>query len=116
MLPGMPATSTAARRIAISLGDPSGIGPETVARALAARPQIDALVYGDAGVLARAAAAAGLPPPPARLVEAVTALAPGQVVPGRPNDAAARAQLAYLQAATDAVLDGRAAALVTAPI
>src|SRR5438270_414225 len=57
MLPGMPATSTAARRIAISLGDPSGIGPEIVARALAARPQIDALVYGDAGVLAPAAIA-----------------------------------------------------------
>ena len=44
-------------RIAISLGDPCGIGPEVVARALAARPGVDAVVYGDAGVLARAAAA-----------------------------------------------------------
>ena len=30
------------QRIAISLGDPCGIGPEVVARALAARPAVDA--------------------------------------------------------------------------
>ena len=36
-------------RIAISLGDPCGIGPEIVARALAARHDVDAVVYGDAG-------------------------------------------------------------------
>jgi 4-hydroxythreonine-4-phosphate dehydrogenase len=103
-------------RIAISLGDPCGIGPEIVARALAARPDVDAVVYGDTGVLARAAGAAGVPAPPADRVRGVTSLSPGDVPPGKPNDAAGQAQLAYLAAATTAALAGEVAALVTAPI
>jgi len=102
--------------IAISLGDPCGIGPEVVVRALAARPGVDAVVYGDPGVLARAASIAGVPAPaPARL-RAVTNLAPNEVPPGKPNDESGRAQLAYLAAATTAALAGEARALVTAPI
>ena len=104
------------RRIAISLGDPCGIGPEIVARALAARPDADVVVYGDVGVLARAAVAAGVPAPAADLIRAVTALSPGEVPPGKPNDEGGRAQLAYLAAATTAALAGEVAALVTAPI
>src|SRR5512138_3172781 len=103
-------------RIAISLGDPCGIGPEVVARALAARPELDTVVYGDAGVLARAAGAAGVAAPPADRIEAVTALSPGDVPPGKPNDEAGRAQLAYLAAATAAAVAGEVAGLVTAPI
>jgi 4-hydroxythreonine-4-phosphate dehydrogenase len=103
-------------RIGISLGDPTGIGPEVVARALAARPAIDAVVYGDLGVLARAAAQAGVAAPEPHRVLAITALAPEEVVAGQPGLAAARAQLAYLAAATDAALAGDIAALVTAPI
>jgi 4-hydroxythreonine-4-phosphate dehydrogenase len=101
--------------IAISLGDPAGIGPEVVARALAARADLPLTVYGDARVLARAARAAGVEPPPPARVQVVTNVA-DEVAPGRPNDASARAQLAYLEAATEAALSGRAAALVTAPI
>ena len=93
--------SMPSQRIAISLGDPCGIGPEVVARALAARPDVDAVVYGDAGVLARAAGAAGVPAPAADRVRAVTDLVPGDVPPGKPNDEGGRAQLAYLAAATD---------------
>jgi 4-hydroxy-L-threonine phosphate dehydrogenase PdxA len=37
-------TKKAGGRIAISLGDPCGIGPEIVARALAARPDLAAVV------------------------------------------------------------------------
>ena len=106
----------APRRIAISLGDPAGIGPEIVARALAARPGVDVVVYGDEGVLARAAAAAGVAVPPRERVRAVTKLAGDEVTFGKPSDAAGRAQLAYLAAATDAALAGEVAALVTAPI
>lgn len=105
-----------ARSIAISLGDPAGIGPEIIARAMAARPDLPLRVYGDVGVIERAAAACGLPAPdPARIV-AVTARAPGEITPGLPSDAAAIAQVAYLAAATDAMLAGEAVALVTAPI
>ena len=107
--------STSAR-IAISLGDPAGIGPEIVVRALAARPDADVIVFGDVGVLARAAEVARVAAPAAARIRAVTALAPAEVTPGQPNDAAGRAQLAYLVAATDAALAGEVAALVTAPI
>ena len=103
-------------RLAISLGDPCGIGPEIVARALAARPDVDAIVYGDTGVLTRAAGAAGVPAPAADRVRAVTSLSPGDVPPGKPNDEAGQAQLAYLAAATTAALAGEVSGLVTAPI
>jgi 4-hydroxythreonine-4-phosphate dehydrogenase len=102
--------------IAISLGDPAGIGAEIVVRALAERPDADVIVFGDHGVLARAAKAAGVAAPPAGSIRAVTALADDEIAPGRPNDASGRAQLAYLTAATDAALAGEVSALVTAPI
>jgi 4-hydroxythreonine-4-phosphate dehydrogenase len=102
--------------IGVSLGDPAGIGPEIVVRALAARPHLDVRVFGDVGVLRRAAQVIGVDPPSADRIDPITALGDTDVVPGRPNDAAGRAQLAYLRAATDAALAGRIAALVTAPI
>jgi 4-hydroxythreonine-4-phosphate dehydrogenase len=102
--------------IGISLGDPAGIGPEIVARALAARPQLDLRVYGDREVLMRAARQAGVPAPAPDVIWPVTSLAADAVTPGQPNDASARAQLAYLTAATDAALAGEISALVTAPI
>jgi 4-hydroxythreonine-4-phosphate dehydrogenase len=73
-------------------------------------------VFGDHGVLAAAATAAGVPPPPPERVRAVTALAPGAIVPGRPDALSGRAQVDYIVAATRAVLAGETAALVTAPI
>src|SRR3954463_6284617 len=103
-------------RIAISLGDPCGIGPEIVARALTARPDLDVVVYGDVKVLARAAGVTGVPALAADRIRAVTTLALGDVPPGSPNDEAGRAQLAYLAAATTAALAGEVAALVTAPM
>jgi 4-hydroxythreonine-4-phosphate dehydrogenase len=104
------------RPLAISLGDPAGIGPEIVVRALAERPAADVLVFGDPGVLERAAKIVGLAPPPSARVRGVTALAAAEVTPGQPNDASSRAQLAYLTAAVDAALAGEVRALVTAPI
>ena len=98
------------------MGDPAGIGPEIVVRALAVRPDLDVLVYGDTGVLARAAVVASVPAPTDARVRGVTSLGPTAVQPGRPGDAAGRAQLAYLAAATDAALAGEVAAIVTAPI
>ena len=102
--------------IGISLGDPAGIGPEVVVRALAARPTVPAVVYGDAGVLERAAGVAGVPALGRHQIVPVTNLGAGEIVAGQPNDVSGRAQLDYLNAATDAALAGRIAALVTAPI
>src|SRR5262245_36805569 len=102
--------------IAISLGEPAGIGPEVVARALAVRPELDVRVFGDPVVLVRAAERARVPRVRPDALQVVTTLRAEEVTPGRPNDASGRAQLAYLEAATDAVLAGQARALVTAPI
>ncbi len=100
----------------ISLGDPAGVGPEIVVRALALRPHLPAVVFGDRAVLERTARALDLPAPPASCVHAITRLTAEDVRPGRPNEASARAQVAYLAAATQAVLRGEIGALVTAPI
>jgi 4-hydroxythreonine-4-phosphate dehydrogenase len=103
-------------RLGISLGDPAGIGPEVTVMALAARPDQEVVVFGDRGVLARAARVAAVDLPPRVTVVPVTALAPHEVVPGHPNQASSHAQVSYLAAATRAALSGQVAALVTAPI
>jgi len=100
--------------IGISLGDPAGIGPEIVVRALEERPRLPVRVYGDPEILAAAAARLRLPAPPLARVRPVPAR--GEIVPGRPNLASAHAQLDALQAATDDALAGRISALCTAPI
>lgn len=102
--------------IGISLGDPAGIGPEIVARALAARPDLPVRVYGDAHLVEAAAAALGLPPPAPERIRSLGAAEPGAVVPGRPDLVSARAQLAYLEAAAGAACAGEIDALCTAPI
>lgn len=102
--------------IAISLGDPAGIGPEIVVRSLAQRPDLAVRVFGDRHVLDATADQLGLTRlPPAQVVD-VGATEPGEVTPGRPSIASARAQLAYLEAAVEAVTRGGAAGLCTAPI
>jgi 4-hydroxythreonine-4-phosphate dehydrogenase/1,2-dihydroxy-3,5-cyclohexadiene-1,4-dicarboxylate dehydrogenase len=55
--------SAAARRIALPVGDPNGIGPEIVLKALAAladEPRVRATVFGPPAVLERAAGVTGL--------------------------------------------------------
>lgn len=102
--------------LAISLGDPTGIGPEVVVKALALRPTLDVAVFGDIAVLNETAEICGIPLPPGLTVHAITHLAPANRQPGRPNVAAGHAQVAYLVAATKAALDGKVKGVVTAPI
>jgi 4-hydroxythreonine-4-phosphate dehydrogenase len=73
-------------------------------------------VFGDAGLLERAAKTVGVAAPSPPRVRTVTTLAPADVTPGKPNGASGLAQLAYLTAAVDAALAGEVRALVTAPI
>ncbi len=78
-------------RIAISLGDPSGVGPEVTAKALAAlRGELAPLVFGDPRVFARDLAgvalpvvAPGAPLPSGGALVAVTRLPAAAVRPGR---------------------------------
>src|SRR5262245_18580219 len=96
--------------LGITLGDPTGIGPEIVARALVEEGAGGVRVYGDRAILERAATLQGLALPSVEIVE-VGALA---CTPGQPNAESGRAQIAYLERAlADA---GSLEGLVTAPI
>ncbi|MDW8281267.1 MAG: 4-hydroxythreonine-4-phosphate dehydrogenase PdxA [Myxococcales bacterium] len=113
----------------ITLGDPTGVGPELLARLLC-DPQLRARwagaepvriwVYGDDGVLGRAAAAQGLRWPPRDLpglqLRAVTALRPAEARPGQPSLASGAAQVAYLEAAMADAAAGRVHGLCTGPL
>jgi 4-hydroxythreonine-4-phosphate dehydrogenase len=111
-------------RVAISLGDPSGIGAEVTAKALrAVRGELAPIVFGDPHVLSRELGGLGLTviapgdPPPARgALVRVGRLPRSALRPGRPAPAGGPAQLAYLEAAFAAVSRGEADALCTAPV
>jgi len=98
------------------MGCPAGIGPEIVVRALAERPSLPVTVFGDRGVLGRAAERVHLALPRGVEIVQVTSLSEDDVQPGLPSEITGRAQIDYLAAATDALVGGKASALVTAPI
>lgn len=118
-------------RVAITMGDPAGVGPEIAVKALAA-PEVYAVcrpvVYGDAAILLRAAAAvgerievvprdAGGDAAPGRiLLVPGPALSPAEVPFGRLSLPGSRAMAHYVRAAAEDVLSGRAGAVVTCPI
>jgi len=118
----------------ITMGDPTGVGPELILKALLAG-DLDACerplkVCGDAAVLARAACifdieaevvvrdarcwlrAAGR----SLEIDPVSTLPAGPLVYGRPDAAAGRAMADYVEEAARACLAGEAAGLVTCPI
>ena len=123
--------------LAVTMGDPAGVGPEVIVRALAdatvregARP----VVFGDRHVLDAATAVTGAVVPWQVVRDAKAAADPGIAASGRValvdmnmvdptlwawgrlSAAHGKAALAYLDAAMQAVDDGHAAGLVTAPI
>ncbi len=104
-------------RLALTVGDPAGIGPEIVLKALASteRPEGEWVVYGPLASLEDRASRFGLRAPAALGVEVVDAgggpFALGQVTAEGGRAAAS----AVLGAARDA-LAGRVAAIVTAPL
>jgi 4-hydroxythreonine-4-phosphate dehydrogenase len=99
-------------RIGLTLGDPSGIGPEVLCSAVAGlsdavRERL--VVFGDRGVVDRAGG---------RDLDVIecSSLGPDEARPGVPSLAGAVAQVAYLEAAVSAARSGTIAGLVTAPI
>lgn len=123
----------------ISMGDPAGIGPEIIARAVVQRPEllVDVVVCGDADVMQRAlalvagdrasagqrpvlAVVASVPDAPSAPAGALAlwqACAPlGTIEPGRISAASGRAAADCVVAAAGEVLAGRGRGLVTAPL
>ncbi len=103
--------------IALTLGDPAGVGPEIAAHVLAASGgAVDGRalrIYGPRAVLERALEATGKID---LAVDCVDTGLDGPWRPGTPSAAGGRAAIAAIEAATAACLRGECAALVTAPI
>lgn len=117
--------------IAISLGDPAGIGPELIVRAWAQRQAQELapfFVVGGCGVLQQAAEAIELDIP----VQLVASIAEAADVfdsalpvfgsmdcaytPGSPHEDGARLALASLEGATQLAVGGEVPAIATAPV
>ncbi|MES2717494.1 MAG: 4-hydroxythreonine-4-phosphate dehydrogenase PdxA [Pseudomonadota bacterium] len=129
--------SAEAGLLAITLGDPCGIGPETIAKAVAARATGPAVVVGDVAVLRRAVQQCGLLLPVARLAQPGDAwrAPPGCIAVWQPpglhdglshgladlpmgqvHAQAGQAAAACISAAATLALRREVAAIVTAPI
>lgn len=112
-------SSSSPLTVAISCGDPAGIGPEVLLRVLSEPPAgARYLVFGRPELFSALARELKLGPagPGVEWVEAGEAADAAAVRPGMSGEAAGRLQVASLAAALSAVLDGRAGALCTAPI
>ncbi len=89
--------------IAVTAGDPAGIGPE-ICSALAESPWAkDVVVIGDRGQIDQR-------------LDVVPVSYPAGIVPGKPDAANAGAILESLAIAVDGCRDGRFSAMVTAPV
>jgi 4-hydroxythreonine-4-phosphate dehydrogenase len=121
------------RVLALTLGDPAGIGPEIVARTLAesaADTRAHGVAVGDAEVLRRAAAVSGLDVEIREVTDFATQPGGTGVIDvldidvvgdrplqwGRVDAVAGLAALTAIEVATRAALDGQIAGMVTAPI
>ncbi|MEZ6152823.1 MAG: 4-hydroxythreonine-4-phosphate dehydrogenase PdxA [Pirellulaceae bacterium] len=123
-------------RIGLTMGDPAGVGPELVLRALASREIADLcqlVVFGDYAVLQACAAQTGLALPEVDLLQAsdlarfpkslrTSAVVNLQAIErsafeiAQVSGACGQASFAYIQAALDAALAGQIDAITTAPI
>ena len=123
--------SGAIKPLALSLGDPAGIGPELICAAWTVRKRkaLPAFVIcGGAEVLKAASRWLGMDVPVRRIAsvaEAASAFAAALPVigaedceyrPGEPDRESAKVAFASLEAATDLVVLGEASALVTGPV
>ncbi|MGD0667468.1 MAG: 4-hydroxythreonine-4-phosphate dehydrogenase PdxA [Bryobacteraceae bacterium] len=105
--------------IALTMGDPAGIGPEIIIKALA-DPQLAPLarwiVVGDARILASAERITGLKLESAELRDAKALTGIGEFAFGRLDARCGAAAVEYVRIATELCLRGEAGAMVTAPL
>ncbi|MFP6627177.1 MAG: 4-hydroxythreonine-4-phosphate dehydrogenase PdxA [Deltaproteobacteria bacterium] len=105
--------------LAVSMGDPAGIGPEIVAAAATVagvRRACRMVVFGDPGVLKEAARRRGITSTTPSAIGRVVAVGRLPTACPQPGKRAGKAAFGYLEAAAAEVLAGRFDGLVTAPI
>lgn len=120
-----------ARPLALTLGEPAGIGPDITLHAWSRRREWalpSFYVTGDPAFLARRAQSLGLDVPIvaadpesvhyafANALPVLDCGAPASAAPGKPDDTSAPAAIAAIRRAVEDVRQGRAAAVVTNPI
>jgi 4-hydroxythreonine-4-phosphate dehydrogenase len=106
-------------RIAITMGDPAGVGPELCLRLLAderVRAFCAPIIFGDAGVLNRVAKQLGWPEPDSADLHDLKAIDAAAVEPGKVSAACGRAAYEYFTTAIGEALAGRVDAIATAPL
>ena len=128
---GAAADVASARTLALSLGDPAGVGPELAAEAWTRREEEGLPAFfacGGAELLTQAARLRGLDVPTVPITdcgEAAEAFAHGIPVlvgadavyrPGKPDEQGARFAIASLELASALTVNGQAGAIVTGPI
>jgi 4-hydroxythreonine-4-phosphate dehydrogenase len=105
-------------RLALTAGDPAGIGPEVLLRALASadRPEADVIVYGPLQILLERAERFGLAAPAAIGARVVDIPPEAGIVPARISAAAGHVAARSVLRAVEDAQAGRVDALVTAPL
>ena len=101
-------------RLAVTTGEPAGIGPEISLAALDPPLPADITLIGDSALLRETGTRLGLSIPPSASLFHLPLGAPAQL--GTPDVRNARYVLAMLDAAVDGCLAGRFDAMVTAPV
>jgi len=106
-------------RVAVTMGDPAGVGPELCLRLLRDERVTAAcapVVVGDLGVLNRVARQLGWPAPNPSAVIDRKASDADAVQPGRVSAACGKAAYEYVTFAIDAALARRVDAIATGPL
>lgn len=106
--------------IAITMGDPAGVGPEVICKAIADLPAAESagiVVIGCEETLTRAAGACGLAGSVLQRVSIENVASPGVPLPfGRMDKAGGEACFRYIKRAVDMASAGTIGCIVTAPI
>lgn len=104
--------------IGITMGDPAGVGPEIVLKAIAS-PNIQKIcipvIFGDKAVLDFISARCRLKSARCEVIN-LSALEPEKLRSGKPNNTCGKAAMKYIEQAVNTALTGSIDAVVTAPI
>jgi 4-hydroxythreonine-4-phosphate dehydrogenase len=119
------------KRIAITMGEPGGIGPEVIVKSLyesSIRKYIDPVVVGSAEVMNEAVKLTGLPlkirrlsgvsdsRPSGSIIEVIDAKSVLPLKKGVPSRNAGRSIVKYIKTAVRLAMNNNVTAIVTAPI
>jgi 4-hydroxy-L-threonine phosphate dehydrogenase PdxA len=103
-------------RLALTMGDPAGIGPEIVAKVCTDQEILDLcdlVVVGRRMIFSAGCLSAGIVPPQVDLVEAGVG---AEITPGVPSKEGGGQSARFIEKAAQMCLDGKVQAMVTAPI